>query len=210
MTSLLTDSPIQLAELTIQRDDGDPDLENSTSPDSSGHWKFEGLHSGNYTIMVLPRLGIEFAGNRIHANPRASTDRYARKQQTVKIDDADIAGMVIKLSTGTRIEGRVTIEGGGSLPSQLEVRIVRNQLKNIRSGLLDYFARVGGDGRFVINGVSEGEAQFIILGLEKNALYLKSIVWNDQDLKSVPFAISGQRLITGVHVVLARNQSKTK
>jgi len=61
-----------------------------------------------------------------------------------------------------------------------------------------------------MNGVSEGEARFMILGLDKNGLYLKSIVWNDQDLKSVPFKIIGEPVITGVEIVLAREAPKSK
>jgi protocatechuate 3,4-dioxygenase beta subunit len=203
LTSLRTGSPIQQAELTIQRDDGDTDVENSTSPDSNGHWKFEGLQTGKYTITVIPRLGTVFDGNRIHATPGESPERYARKQQPVKIEDADVAGMAITLSAGTLVEGRISIDGGGPLPSGLEVRIVRDPLTNIRPGLLDCLVRVGRDAQFVMSGIPEGQARFDILGLEKNGLYLKSILWNGQDLKSVPFTVGGP-IISGVQIMLVR------
>jgi hypothetical protein len=204
LTSLRTGSPIQEAELTIQRDDGEEAVENSTSPDSNGHWKFEGLQTGKYTITVIPRLGTVFDGNRIHATPGESPERYARKQQPVKIEDADVAGMAITLSAGSIVEGRISIDGGGSLPSGLEVRIFRDQLTNIRPGLLDCLVRVGRDAQFLMSGIPEGQARFVLLGLESNGLYLKSILWNGQDLKSFPFTIGSQPVISGVQIVLAR------
>lgn len=193
-------SPVPHTELIIQRDDGDPELENSTFSDAAGRWRFDGLASGSYTITVLPRPSPDVSDPGANSKPLQRYEGYARKQQAVRVDSADIEGVIIELSKGGQLEGKITAEGA-TLPPQLQVRTIRKEKEGTRPGLLDSVAHVEPDGRFVMRGVSEGAVQLMVLGLDKY-LHVSSMLWNGRDLRLDPLQISDDAAVTGIHIVL--------
>ncbi len=164
--------------------------------DADGAFRFDKLPPGKYAVFI----------------ERVEGDETYAEPVLFEIDDEDIKGLVLKLSTGASISGSVVFEGADEkMPrTRFKTMMILPQVETGEQFVTDGWSRVpvNEDGSFRIGGLRPGIVHFTIRGRssEWNREYdLARIERNGQILpRSVE--VKAREKITGVRLII-RNQT---
>ena len=89
------------------------DLEvSATVSNSDGSFSFDGVAEGTYVLEAVSGPTSAAATALAETKPTSPSDRTLRGQSTIVVGDRHIDDVLLQLSPGARVSGRVTFEGG--------------------------------------------------------------------------------------------------
>jgi hypothetical protein len=164
--------------LSATRSTGDPRLRGATSPGTPGLMpptSFTVLFSSSGFISSTPTGGTPYLG-----------------RTSVAVGAQDVTGVVLELSAGATISGRVVNEDGSPLGDLVNVRLSGTGDPTFMAPSVQVAPEGAAPGRFVIGGVQEGDYLLDANAMTNASLVVKSIVGPDGDYTDRPFhAIPG-------------------
>jgi Carboxypeptidase regulatory-like domain len=179
-------------------------------PDAQGRWSFEDVPDGTYILDIIPhgKPSLDAAGKKDH-DPLQENLIYPfiHNRREVKVAGDDLTELAIEVEEGATISGVVEMEGGQSLPADLNIVPEANYYIRVSS-------RIRPDGTFYLKGIPAGNVYLNITStssrddhiITRNGdYYVKSIFSNGVDLLSEPFKLQEGEEIKGVRVVLSPN-----
>jgi len=124
-------------------------------------------------------------------------DATPSAQAPIHVVDADIDGVVLNVTTGITLNGRIVVEGQpiSSVPDVQQMSLAFNPTESLPIGggnPAGTFAAA--DGTFQVRGLREGEYRVSprTLGLLSSfGFYIKSIQYGGDDILAKPFKVSG-------------------
>jgi hypothetical protein len=138
------------ARVTLKRKDESPavssDLEDPvTNTDVDGRFNFNEVEDGSYTMIITPPRWISRGDNfPTAAQITDAGQRFAPRRLEVTVSGASLADIMIEVSSGSRISGTVTVDGGKPLPATVLV----HALAEVRQADTVSPIRVQTDGTF--------------------------------------------------------------
>jgi len=195
--------PVAGASLTIRNKDDLGNYTNSQNVQANvqGRFTFSDVPDGTYLIKINPPRPEPTS---MSANPEEmrkrfeeSMRRFVPKQQEVSVAGADVTGLAIEMTEGSRIKGAVSVEGGGALPANI---VVVAEGKD--GGSAPFPGRVQPDGTWTLGGVAAGKV-FLTVFVPGGKFYAKSIAVNGIDASREPLEVKDGVEINGVRVLLS-------
>jgi Carboxypeptidase regulatory-like domain len=195
--------------------------------DAQGRFTFNNVLDGDYLITVggllspPPPRGISMNPNEARSNepprlrdssliyerfPRPSMQGLIEKQQEVTVSGADVANLMIEVSEGGRVSGRVVFEGEGQPPPRIMIAS-ESVAGERRPGSL---ARLNPDSTFTMSGVPEGPLSLDVLISPPGRFYVKSITAGGVDMMREPLLIGDGIEIRDVRIVLSSDVATLK
>jgi hypothetical protein len=163
----------------------------ATQSDKDGHWFFKGVPDGTYDIDLDPM----WSGN----GSQRSFGRFVAQRKVVTVAGSDISGIMINLTEGGRISGRILCESGKPLPRELivitELVSVTNPYRSSSS------VQVDATGNFTLTGVPPGE-NILTVSCGRDC-FAKSITLKGSDLLRQPIKVESGLEVTGVVVAIS-------
>lgn len=196
--------PIVRARLSLKRKDETApasDLEDPvTNTDEQGRFTFDEVQDGNYAITITPPQWYSRSGDAPTASQVANAgQRFVGKTLEVTVAGADLADLVIEVSSGSRISGTVAVEGGKPLPRNVLVYASTE----VRQGQASSPIRVQADGTFTVEGVPSGVTHLRTSVPPDNQYYTKSVTVGKTDLLRGPLVVKEDEDITKVRIVIS-------
>ncbi len=146
-------------------DGGGSDFSRQDTTDEKGNFRLRNIPEGTYYILVYQRQ----EGTRVYES---------RARHKVEVTGDNIDALTISLSTGVTIQGRLKIEGSGSVALD-RLRLALMPVEE--DGQLGGHSEVKKDGSFEFNSVYDGSYAITVWGLERDA-YVKSARRGPDDL----------------------------
>lgn len=186
----------------------------STTTDEQGRWTFTGIPDGTYMIKADPGSDEAEAEDQEPLKEAQQQTREGRaatatsprrpsfvpRQQDVTVSGADLSGVVIEVSEGGRLQGRVSVEGvDKQLPPGLNVYLLPRE-----GGLagLERYGFIEQDGSFTIYKVPPGEFYLSVPQLS-DKFYVKSITAGGSDLMREPVRMSAGTSVENIRITIA-------
>jgi hypothetical protein len=149
----------------------------SVTADGAGRFAFSGVPPGNYTVAA--RLPM----------PTGKPTEALWGRTGVSVHGQDVDGLFIDLRPGTSIRGRLLVEGDAGSVDLSRVSLLLRSLPPWRAEPLA--ARIGADGRFVIDAVTPGRYRVMLAPTLPSAapppLALKSVQVDQREYADLPF-----------------------
>jgi protocatechuate 3,4-dioxygenase beta subunit len=149
----------------------------SVAVDGAGRFVFTGVPPGDYTVAVrVP-------------TPKDKPAQAWWGRTTVSVFGQTMDNLFIDLRPGTSIRGRLAVEGAGGAVDVTRVSLMLHSVAPWRSEALQ--ARLGDDGRFVIDAVTPGRYRVFASAPAtpgpSRPLALRSVRLNGEELADLPF-----------------------
>jgi hypothetical protein len=168
---------------------------------AAGTFELQNIPPGDYTLQVqipetnpIPILGGATAQIDVLARQAAQAARPAGTAP-IRVVDRDIEGVVITVSTGVTVSGRLILEGQplSAIPNIQQMVLGFQSVAGPGVGPNPASTPVAADGTFQVVGLREGEYRVTPLRFLNIAsgLYLKSIRYGGDDVLSKPLKFSG-------------------
>jgi protocatechuate 3,4-dioxygenase beta subunit len=168
---------------------------------AAGTFELQNIPPGDYTLQVqIP----ETNPTTILGGPTAQIDILARQvaqaarpagTAPIQVVDRDIEGVVITVSTGVTVSGRLILEGQplSAIPNLQQMALAFQSVAGLSVGPNPVGTPVAADGTFQVVGLREGEYRVSALRLlvPSSGLYLKSVRYGGDDVLSKPLRFSG-------------------
>lgn len=197
--------PIARARMSLKRKDESSafasDLEDPvTNTDEQGRFTFDEVQDGNHTITITSPRWFSRSDDFPTASQVADAgQRFVEKTLEVTVAGADLADLVIEVSSGSRISGTVAVEGGKPLPRNVLVYASTE----VRQGQASSPIRVQADGTFTVEGVPSGVTYLRTSVPPDNQYYTKSVTVGKTDLLRGPLVVKEDEDITKVRIVIS-------
>lgn len=191
---------------------------NENRTDDNGSWTFQELPEGTYTVIVDSYSETETKYDDKGEYIGSETKRQlAGKKQEVKLLDGDVSDIVIELSDGGSIEGKVVSASGKPLLASVYMR-AETTLNNSSDDDSEVYERrnesgyVEGDGKFTIRSLPAGPVKLTanLSGEQSDKYYVKSMTLNGQDLMSSAINMTEGGKVKNVQVVLGDDGATLK
>lgn len=199
--------PVARARLSLKRKDEElassSDLEEPVvNSDEAGRFTFDEVCEGVHTLTVTPpqpnrgRYWEDQSASQANADP---TQKFVARQLDLITAGADLANVIIEVSTGRRVSGVVTVDGEKSLPRNIFVGLEpadgerRDQLSSSTQT----------DGIFTIAGVPSGRYSVRTAVPPNNEYYTKSVMHGRSDLTREPLTIKEDEDISNLRIVIS-------
>lgn len=226
--------PIRGARITLTRKVGenvailsDPKRSDPTIfSDDKGEWGFEQLPKGTYEIKVEPNGGGYDDRENVYGFSMSNSNGYggytpkkgvefARKIQEITLDGKDLAGLVIELSPGGSIMGKVVVDGK-DFPAGMMIAFMDENGRSLASTLawehdLRDEDRTGKiiTTDFRLGQIPAGKGSLRISVLD-DQFYVKSARLRSEDLLAGPIDLKEGQAIRGVEIVLGTDVGTIK
>ncbi len=154
----------------------------SVTADSAGWFAFAGVPPGDYVVAARAPW------------PKDKPVQALWGRAAISLHGQDLDQVLIDMRPGTSVRGRLQIEGAPSTADALgRVGLMLRAVSPWRAEVLP--ARIGPDGRFVIDAVTPGRYLVVAAPLaaapaSAPALTLKSVVINGEDVVDLPFDLA--------------------
>ncbi|HEY3041693.1 MAG TPA: carboxypeptidase-like regulatory domain-containing protein [Pyrinomonadaceae bacterium] len=153
--------------------------------DKTGNWSFANVPDGSYHLFVQPMAG------------ELAKERFVQTEQNIIVDGADVEGLLVEVSQGSRISGVVSVEGNNASPQV--IRVGASQYKgNTNSGV-----SIDEAGKFELTAIPPGEITVSAFPLPQDKFYVKSIEANGLDLLRTTLTIAEGEEIKDVQIVIS-------
>jgi len=169
--------PAANALIRIELADAASDFDRQDTTDEKGNFRLRNIPEGTYYILAFQRQ----AGTAVY-------ESRARQKVEVTSDNSDnIDGLTISLSAGVTIQGRLKVEGSGSVGfDRLHLALMPVEDDGPSGG----HSEVKKDGSFEFNSVRDGSYAIAIWGLDRDA-YVKSATRGPDDLFEKGVQVTG-------------------
>jgi hypothetical protein len=130
--------------------------------------------------------------------------RHAEKNQVVTVSGADVTSVMVELSSGGQISGKVVVEGENYADRYMPVSVEWEKIGSNEQG-------TGGAseaGKFSLIGLSAGKYMITAKNYENPDNYVKSITAGGKDLRKSPIELAEGGTIDNVVIVLSSNPAK--
>ncbi|HEX6043980.1 MAG TPA: carboxypeptidase-like regulatory domain-containing protein [Pyrinomonadaceae bacterium] len=205
--------PAASAQVLLERADeigySDPDVSNSsTRTDSEGKWEIQAVPAGQYVIRIGGWVQVRLTKD----SERTVTVGAAPKRIPVRVGHDDVVVPDIKVSRGSSISGKVTLDGNSpkgfsqlvpqAVPeSQTSANAARQQSSGrFAPGIVNGFMR---DGTFSIHTLMPGKYSITVSGSGPKEYYVKSVTRKDVDLTRSLLKVGEESAIEDVVIALA-------
>ncbi len=203
-------------------------IDQYTSTDEQGRWQFNELPDGLYVLTAQPQAETDQAAMEAYqtavraavesGNPRAMeslrppqpVQRFAARQQEIKIEGHDLTSLAVNLSAGGRISGTVVIDSEKASERELPAYLALSA-ESIGEGPRAAYSglAVVQNGRFVLGGIQPGKVFFSVNASgEEGGYYVRSITANGVTYTREPLVIADSMTIRGARVVLSPELAK--
>jgi Carboxypeptidase regulatory-like domain len=171
--------------------------------DAKGQWSFDDVEDGVYTITVSPmrdHKGYTVGSADSNIPAEGTPQSFIVKRQDVTIGGNDLTGLVIELSTGGRISGTVTVEGGrAAIPPSLSIAAEAA----IGERRIPSAAQIRPDGTFTLDGMPSDGIWLRAVSWRDKRYYTKSVTANGVDLMNEPLMVKDGQEVKGVQIVIS-------
>jgi hypothetical protein len=167
---------------------------------ATGTFELQNIPPGDYTLQVQipetnpgPILGGPNLAADILARQAAQAARPAGTAP-IRVVDRDIEGVVITVTAGVSVNGRLILEGQplSAIPNLQQIAIGFQSTTGAGVGPNPSGTPVGADGTFQVVGLREGEYRVALRALAPTSgFYIKSIRYGGDDVLSKPLKFSG-------------------
>lgn len=210
VVTLKTDNrPVSRARISLKRKDEEPDSVNYyqdpvVNSDEQGRFTVDEVLDGNYTLTVTPPQPLQqrYGYGQTTAPAPAHTDatrKFAVKQLEISVTGADLMNLLIEVSSGGRISGVMTMDGGKPLPPNTFVALEPSSGER-RDHLS---APVQPDGSFTLEGVTSGSYYLRTFVQQTNKFYTKSVMHGRSDITREPLTVKDGEEISNVRMVIS-------
>jgi hypothetical protein len=196
---------VSRARISLKRKDESPavasELEDPTSnTDVDGRFNFNEVEDGSYTMIITPPRWIS-RGDDFPTAAQISDagQRFAPRKHEVTVSGANLADIMIEVSSGSRISGTVTVDGGRPLPATVLV----HALAEVRQTDSASPIRVQTDGTFSIEGVPPGLIYLRTSVPPNGQYYTKSVTAGKRELARGPLVVREGEDVTDVRLVIS-------
>jgi Carboxypeptidase regulatory-like domain len=157
---------------------------------ADGTFELRGLRPGTYTVFALLSRGSPLG-------PKAMGSA------TVRIVDADIEDVVLRIVPPVSLSGRLVIEGAGPIPPELQIQL-QNPAGSISSFLLPNWlsSPVNANGSFLIPQIVDGSYN---VAVSEPRYYVKQAQYAGADVLSSPLKFVSGSAPSTLEVVISRN-----
>ena len=197
--------PVARARISLHRKDEElargSDLEEPVvNTDDEGRFVFDEVYEGAYTITVTPPQAYSQYGYDqsalLNTNP---PKQFVAKHIELNVADSDFTNVLIEVSSGRRVSGVVTVEGGKSLPRSIFVGLepASGESRDQLSGSTQP------DGIFTLEGIPSGRYYLRTAVPPNNEYYTKSVMHGRSDLTREPLTIKEDEDISSVRIVIS-------
>jgi 5-hydroxyisourate hydrolase-like protein (transthyretin family) len=153
----------------------------------TGAFEMQNVPPGEYTVQAQ----LAITGAAALAARRGGQASEPGASVPIRVVDSDIEGLVLTLTTGSAITGRVVVDGRpvSSVPNLDKQRIILENLA-ASSGMLAIPSSVAiaADGTFQLNSMREGEYR---LQMAVPGFYVKGVKYGGDEILGKPFKVSG-------------------
>jgi hypothetical protein len=199
-----TGNPIPQASLMCfgigDEDKGFTGFNGNAKTDAQGNFRFAGLSSGRYSLSLSPDLDFLSGGI-----------EYYIDEATFEVASGNVAGIEVRAKRGGSISGIVVMENSNSsaLRNKLSQMVLSASVSK-KEGQQSSFnpfsgqrtAKIGGDGKFRIAGLSPGEVSFGFFTLTGGNPTVARVERNGGDVGG-KLEIRPGEAITGIRIVVA-------
>jgi hypothetical protein len=193
------------ARVNLKRKDEGPavrsDLEDPvTNTDLDGHFNFTEVEDGSYTMIITSPRWISRGDDFPTATQISDAgQRFAPRKLEITVSGANLADIMIEVSSGSRISGTVTADGGKPLPATVLVYA----LGEVRQADTATPIRVQTDGTFSIEGVPPGPI-YLRTSIPPNGGYFtKSVTAGKRELARGPLVVREGEDVNDVRIVIS-------
>jgi hypothetical protein len=161
------------------------DLEvSATVSHSDGSFSFDGVAEGTY-VLEAPSGPTSATTAPFGETKPPSSDRTLRAQSTIVVSDRNIDDVILRLSPGARVSGRVIFEGGApALVAATSVYLDRVDQRPLRLGP----ARPDRAGQFTTPDFPPGEYRLRVGAIPAGWMF-KSAMYDGRDIADEPFEL---------------------
>ncbi|MCY7346781.1 MAG: carboxypeptidase-like regulatory domain-containing protein, partial [Pyrinomonadaceae bacterium] len=221
-----TRQPVKGARVSIKNENAVTSLFSAISEggsqnqtDEQGRWSYKELPPGKYTVTVQPPYSYESPEEK--NKQKVKTPKLAQLRKEIVVEEKDLTDLVLELGYGTTISGTISFDNQQILPSSITITAVDENGKFAESSNL--YTQYTNDGKpiqakiqdFKIEGIPNGKV-FIKTDIraygedDKQAFYVKSILYNGRDVSSSPLETKEGEEIKGVQIILSNDVGKLK
>jgi Carboxypeptidase regulatory-like domain len=199
-----TGNPIQQASLMCfgigEEGKGVTGFNGNAKTDAQGNFRFAGLPTGRYSIALSPDMDFLTGGI-----------EYYIDETTFEVANGNAAGIEVRAKRGGSISGVVVADNNTSpaLRNKIGQMVLSASVsrKDNQSFALPLFsgqrtAKIGGDGKFRISGLSAGEVEFGFFTLTGGNPTVARVERDGGEIRG-KFEIRPGEAITGVRIVVA-------
>ena len=198
----------------------------SISSDENGNWSFEQLPKGSYEISVDPYTSsfnqrMNVYGGNMGSNHAYGYDpkrevKFARTIKEFTLSEKDLTDLVIELSPGATISGKVKVEGRG-FPQSVDISFVNENERKLGSSSAYIYDKELGDKdsgqmikrNFELESVPSGKG-YLRISVSDDRFYVKSARLRTEDLLGGLIDLKEGQAIRGVEIVLGTDVGTIK
>lgn len=203
--------------------DDTPGVQITVFTDEKGEWSFSDLPKGTYeidvegTTVAFDRQFGVYGSNSGNSNGfyiKRDEVKFARKKQMVTVEDKDVSDVVIEMSRGAAIFGKV-FAPGKDLPLFVDIDIVDEDdklLASDRAWQEDQFDEPPVKPRsidFDIDKIPAGKV-FLRIRASQDGYYVKSAMLRERDLLTNPLELQAGQIVRDVRIVLGTDPGTVK
>jgi hypothetical protein len=168
--------------------------------DEQGRFIFDEVPDGSYTMTITPPRAYRRYGEGQPASKANTVQKFAAKHLELNLVGTDLANLVIEVSSGVRISGIVTVDGGKPLPRNLVVFL--EPAGGERADQLS--APMQADGTFTLEGIPSGDYYLRTNSMQpNNEYYTKSVTQGRADLAREPLSVREGEDISNVRIKIS-------
>lgn len=202
---------------------------NTAVTDEEGDWNFKEIPRGDYQITVEPAgnsgeygyhpYNSNFNANVGMARPRTPPEpKYAKKFQDLKVEDKDLADIIIELGFGATVSGTVAVENNKEMPSYIVIAAVGENDEALISTSVNNSDEGGeedprplqkSNNSFRLENISAGKVKFKF-SLSDDDYYVKSARAGMTDLMTGTVDLKEGDILSNVKIVLANDPGTLK
>ncbi len=200
---------------------------NTAVTDEEGDWNFKEIPRGDYQITVEPHNSGEwyppynsnFNANVGMARPRTPSEpKYAKKFHDLKVEDKDLADIIIELGFGATVSGSAATENNKEMPSYIVIAAVGENDETLISTSVnnsdegdeeDPRPLQKANNSFRLENISAGKVKFKF-SLSDDDYYVKSARAGMTDLMTGAVDLKEGDILSNVKIVLANDPGTLK
>jgi hypothetical protein len=201
--------PIARARISLKRKDEELNSNSSledlvVNSDEEGRFVFDEVPEGIYMMTVTPPREYRSYETRRALEPKTGlVQKFAAKHQELNVA-GDITSLLVEVSSGGRLSGVLSVEGGKPLPRTVFIFLEPAS----RARLEQLSAQIQADGKFTFEGIPAGSYYLRTAVQPDNEYYTKSVMHGRSDITREPVAVKEGEDISDVRMVISADVAR--